>query len=49
MDDKEATERTPKGLTIPVPKRDDFIANLKKTAPKVEPPDDEDSTTDGAE
>jgi hypothetical protein len=26
------TERTPKGLEVPVPKRADFFANLKKVA-----------------
>jgi hypothetical protein len=29
---KEQTEQTPKGLTVPVPKRDDFLGNLKKVA-----------------
>jgi hypothetical protein len=29
-DDK--TEKTPKGLEVPVPKREDFLANLKKAA-----------------
>jgi len=28
----EPTERTPKGLKVPVPKRDTFFANLKKVA-----------------
>lgn len=33
-DDKPAksTERTPKGLEVPVPKRSDFFANLRKVA-----------------
>jgi len=26
------TERTPKGLEVPVPKRDEFVDNLKKLA-----------------
>ena len=26
------TEHTPKGLEVPVPKRRDFLANLKKVA-----------------
>jgi hypothetical protein len=31
MDDKkEPTQKTPKGQEIPIPKRSDFIANLKK-------------------
>jgi hypothetical protein len=29
---QEQTEQTPKGLTVPVPKREDFFANLKKVA-----------------
>jgi len=31
-DKKPATERTPKGLEVPVPKRGEFFANLKKVA-----------------
>lgn len=31
-DKKEPTERTPKGLEVPVPKRGEFFANLKKVA-----------------
>ncbi len=31
------TEQTPKGLTVPVPKRDEFFGNLKKTA-RPDPP-----------
>jgi hypothetical protein len=38
----QETEQTPKGLTVPVPKRNEFFANLKKTArpdpPKRPPP-----------
>jgi hypothetical protein len=30
--DKQETEKTPKGLTVPVPKRDEFFGNLKKVA-----------------
>jgi hypothetical protein len=30
----EPTQTTPKGLTIPVPSREDFIRNLEKVAPK---------------
>lgn len=29
---RESTERTPKGYEVPVPKRRDFFANLKKIA-----------------
>ena len=32
MAKKQKTEKTPKGATIPVPRRDDFLANLKKVA-----------------
>jgi hypothetical protein len=32
MPRKQKTEKTPKGLTVPVPKRDDFLGNLKKIA-----------------
>ena len=35
--DKKQTEHTPKGLEVPVPKRGDFFANLKKVA-KVRKP-----------
>jgi hypothetical protein len=28
----EQTEQTPKGLTVPVPKRETFFGNLKKVA-----------------
>ncbi len=30
--DKRPTERTPKGLEVPVPKRGEFFQNLKKIA-----------------
>jgi len=29
---RQQTEKTPKGLEVPVPKRDTFFANLKKVA-----------------
>jgi hypothetical protein len=32
--DQPQTEQTPKGLTVPVPKREDFFDNLKRV---VEP------------
>jgi hypothetical protein len=40
---KQPTQTTPKGLTIPVPSREEFIRNLEKVAPKPEPsrPDDD--------
>jgi hypothetical protein len=28
----QETEQTPKGLTVPVPKRNEFFSNLKKVA-----------------
>ncbi len=34
----DPTERTPKGYEVPVPKRGDFLANLKKVAKPDEPP-----------
>ena len=30
--DQQQTEQTPKGLTVPVPKRRDFFGNLKKAS-----------------
>ncbi len=33
--DEQQTEQTPKGLTVPVPKREAFFDNLKKV---VKPP-----------
>jgi hypothetical protein len=35
--DQQKTEQTPKGLTVPVPKRDEFIGNLKKAAEPDKP------------
>ncbi len=32
MDEKKPTERTPKGLEVPIPKRGEFFANLRKLA-----------------
>jgi hypothetical protein len=35
---QQQTEKTPKGLTVPVPKRNEFFGNLKKAAkPEPEP------------
>jgi len=34
---QEPTERTPKGLEVPVPKRDEFFGNLKKVAEPDKP------------
>lgn len=36
--DQQQTEQTPKGLTVPVPKRDEFFGNLKKAAKPDEAP-----------
>jgi len=35
--EQQQTEQTPKGLTVPVPKREDFLGNLKKAAKPDEP------------
>jgi hypothetical protein len=36
----QLTERTPKGLEVPIPKRKEFFENLKKAAePKPDKPD----------
>jgi hypothetical protein len=35
--DGPQTEQTPKGLTVPVPKRDEFFGNLKKVAEPDKP------------
>ena len=39
---KRKTQETPKGEEIPVPKRGEFMKNLRKVAkkPKKSPPDD---------
>ena len=37
MPRKPKTEQTPKGLTVPIPKRGEYFANLKKVA-KVRTP-----------
>lgn len=34
----EPTQKTPKGVEIPIPTRDAVIRDLKKVAPGVEPP-----------
>ena len=36
--DQQETEQTPKGLTVPVPKRETFFKNLKKVAKPQAPP-----------
>ncbi len=38
MGERKPTERTPKGLEVPIPKRGEFFDNLKKIAkPEPEP------------
>jgi hypothetical protein len=37
-------QRTDKGLTIPVPKRDDFFRDLGKGAPKADQPEESGSS-----
>jgi hypothetical protein len=41
---EQPTEQTPKGLTVPVPRREDFLGNLKKVA---EPDPQQDQEADG--
>jgi hypothetical protein len=36
--DSEPMQTTPKGVEIPVPKREDFLRDLKKVAPPAKPP-----------
>ena len=36
--ERETTERTPKGLEVPIPKRGEFFENLKKAAEPEKPP-----------
>jgi hypothetical protein len=38
-DDEKPTQRTEKGLEIPVPKRSDFMRNLRKVATAGKPSD----------
>jgi hypothetical protein len=42
-------QRTKKGLKIPVPKRDDFLRDLGKVAPRPEESEREPRRTDRAE
>jgi hypothetical protein len=37
MPEDEKTEKTPKGLTVPVPKRETFLDNLKKASKPDKP------------
>ncbi len=36
--DDQPTQKTPKGVEIPVPKREDFLRDLKKVAPGAKAP-----------
>ncbi len=48
--DQQQTEQTPKGLTVPVPRRHEFFANLKNVAePDKAPGDDDRRKPKGAE
>ena len=38
------TEQTPKGLTVPVPKRNEFFGNLKKVAEPDKPVEADEDT-----
>jgi hypothetical protein len=40
---QQQTEQTPKGLTVPVPKRDEFFRNLRKAASPEDRPTDPDA------
>lgn len=44
MDERERTQRTPRGEEVPVPTKRDFLTNLKKVAKADETPAP-DSTT----
>lgn len=39
--EQEPTQRTPKGLEIPLPKREDVMDAIRKVAKPDEPPEDE--------
>ncbi len=39
--DREPKQKTPKGVEIPVPKREDFLRDLKTVAPPAKPDDDD--------
>lgn len=41
MPDDEPAQRTKRGTEIPVPKRDDFLRDLKRVARRRDPDDDE--------
>jgi hypothetical protein len=45
-DEREPTQKTPKGAEIPVPEREAVIRDLMKVAPRVEPPADADEPDD---
>jgi hypothetical protein len=42
--DQQQTEQTPKGLTVPVPKRDEFFGNLRKVAEPDKPVEADEDT-----
>jgi hypothetical protein len=43
-EDEKQTEQTPKGLTVPVPKRDEFFGNLSKVAEPDKPVEADEDT-----
>jgi len=45
-EDKEPTQKTPKGKEIPVPKRDEFIENLRRVS---KPADDESKDSESSD
>ncbi len=42
--EREETQTTQNGLEIPVPERDDFLRNLRKTAPPAPEPERDDES-----
>ena len=47
-EDKEPTQKTPKGKEIPVPKREEFMENLRRVS-KVDEPKPKDSEASDTE
>lgn len=43
----EPTQRTPKGLAIPVPSREEFLRNMEKVAPVPRDDDEREPEHDG--
>ena len=45
-DEKQPTERTPKGLEVPIPERREFFDNLKKVAKPDKPSEKDEAKKD---